>query len=198
MALLKKPLGWGGSACTSGPGIEPAAPEPYGTTGRTARRASPLAARTAALLQRLRAQQGPGAERRSICSAADSATQPVVAGADLNRIHLTGCLGSEPLLYDVGDHPIATLALACERRWQAVDGTIQLETTWLNLSAWEELAEQCGRLLHRGDRVYVEGTLHLWTEVQAPQSYACHTIIADRIVLLAAGSFGNERSLGSQ
>ena len=114
--------------------------------------------------------------------------------ADLNRVQLTGCLGSEPLLYDVGNHPVAMLALACKRVWRAADGTLQLETTWVNLSAWEELAEQCGRLLHRGDRVYVEGALRLWTEVQATHSYACHTVVLDRIMLLVAGGLAPRRS----
>jgi hypothetical protein len=77
-----------------------------------------------------------------------------------------------------------------------VDGSIQLETTWVNLSTWEELAEQCGRLLHCGDRVYVEGSLHLWTEVQPPHSYACHTVMVDRIVLLAPAPFEKEVTVG--
>lgn len=107
--------------------------------------------------------------------------------ADLNRVHLTGWLGSEPLLYDVGDHPVASMALASERRWCGPAGLLQRETTWFNLTAWEELAAYCGRLLHQGDRIYVEGTLQLWTELRGPVSYACYTITLDRIVLLAAG-----------
>ncbi|HMQ35759.1 MAG TPA: single-stranded DNA-binding protein, partial [Chloroflexaceae bacterium] len=103
---------------------------------------------------------------------------------------------SEPLLYDVGDHPVAALALACQRRWRTPSGTVQLATTWFNLSAWEELAEQCGRQLHHGDRVYVEGYLHLWTETRPPHSYACHTIVLERIVLLAAGGGAAETQGG--
>jgi hypothetical protein len=154
------------------------------------RRGSPLAARTAALLQRLRAEAPEHARSVVTSRAPDKPFATAVDDADLNRICLTGVLGSEPLLYDVGDHPAARLALASERRWRDLSGVIQLETTWFDLTAWEALAEQCGRLLHRGDRVYVEGTLHLWTEVQAPQSYACHTVIIDRMVLLAAGTNG--------
>jgi single stranded DNA-binding protein len=150
-------------------------------------RRSPLTARTAKLLQHLRAFP-PGDDG---CAAddvpGDAACAVVDEDADLNRVQLTGVLGSEPLLYDVGDHPVAALALACQRRWRSPSGSVQLATTWFNLSAWEELAEQCGRQLHRGDRVYVEGYLHLWTETRPPQSYACHTIVLDRIVLLVAG-----------
>lgn len=118
-------------------------------------------------------------------SGAGGATPTTVDDADLNRVQLTGVLGSEPLLSDVGDHPVAALVLACQRRWRTPSGTVHIATTWVNLSAWEDLAEQCGRQLHRGDRVYVEGRLHLWSELRGPHSYACHTIVLDRIVLLA-------------
>lgn len=142
-------------------------------------RRSPLAARIAVLLERHRACRRAGAE-------AESAAEP--DDADLNRVHLTGWLGSEPLLYRVGDHPVAALALAVERRWRVPSGALQVETSWFNLTAWEGLAERCGRLLRRGDRVYIEGALHLWTELSGPASHACHTITLERIVLLAARS----------
>jgi single stranded DNA-binding protein len=150
-------------------------------------RRSPLAARTAALLHRLRANTPEQTQPGAGAPAAEVTERQSVEDADLNRIQLTGILGSEPLLYDVGDHPVAALALACQSRWRTPSGTVQLATTWFNLSAWEELAEQCGRQLHRGDRIYVEGYLHLWTETRPPQSYACHTVVLERIILLAAG-----------
>jgi single-strand DNA-binding protein len=104
---------------------------------------------------------------------------------DVNQIQLTGYLGSEPLLYDVGDHPVAELALACQRRCQVSCGELQLTTTWFNLTAWEELAAYCGRFLHRGDRVSVAGTLQLWSETRGPVSILCHRILLEQIVLLA-------------
>lgn len=148
MSLLKPPL-W------------QTAPEQPAHTRR-----SPLAARTAALLERARRPASP----------------PPVADADLNRVHLTGRLGGEPRLVSVADHPVALLALGCQRRGVGAQGAQELETTWLTLTAWEELAEQCGRLLHAGDRIYVEGQLHQG-EAHAPGP----TIIIDRLVLLAPG-----------
>lgn len=135
----------------------------------TPTRRSPLAARTAALLGRTRAS-------------APAAIASPVTDADLNRVQLTGRLGGEPRLVSVADHPVALLALGCQRRSIGAQGAQELETTWLTLTAWEELAEQCGRLLHAGDRIYVEGRLH-HGEAQAPGP----TIIIDRLVLLAPG-----------
>lgn len=148
---------------------------------------SPLRARIEARLHRLRTE--PTAAQVQLPPRASASLPPTghVDITDLNRIHLTGTLGSEPLLYDVGDHPVATIVLACQRRWHTPSGSQQLETTWFNLIAWEGLAEQCGRQLHRGDRVYVEGYLSLWIETHPPQRYAGHTIVLDRIVLLTVG-----------
>ena len=163
---------------------------------RPAGRRSPLAARTTALLHRLRAHPPERSGHAAADLPADALRPAAGDDADLNRVQLTGVLGSEPLLYDVGDHPVATLALACQRRCGTPSGGVQLATTWFNLSAWEELAEQCGRQLHRGDRVYIEGELHLWTETHPPHNYACHTVVLDRIVLLAAGGGAAETQDG--
>lgn len=113
--------------------------------------------------------------------------QPGRCGADLNRVHLTGCLGSEPLLTDVGDHPVATLTLACTRHGCAAEGQLHVETTWFTLAAWEDLAVYCGRWLHSGDRVYVEGRLHDGADDAAPMRIGRYTIVLERIILLTPG-----------
>jgi len=163
-----------------------ASPEPTSPV-RTARpHGSPLRARTVALLQRLRAESASSHQDKAPGAAAPPLPLYALDEMDLNRIHLTGTLGSEPLLYDIGDHPVAALTLASEQRWRTGDGMHHRAQIWFNLSAWEELAEHCGRLLHRGDRVYVEGYLHLWIEPRPPQRDAGHTIVLDRVVLLGA------------
>lgn len=104
---------------------------------------------------------------------------------DLNRVQLTGRLGSEPELLSVGDHPVALLSLVSQRRSVTVGGAVQLESTWLRLAAWEELAEQCGRQLCAGDRVYVEGVLCNTDEGAWVAPFQDALVVLDRIVLLA-------------
>lgn len=168
--------------------MQPQSPE--GTTASHAPVArqpgrSPFRQRLEARLELLHMQP----PQRGTCPTPTAETDGVslcsVHDADLNRVQLTGVLGGEPLLSDVGDHPIARLGLASARRWQTPAGRIQLETIWFNLTAWEELAAYCGRALHGGDRVYVEGRLHLWHERYGRWSAACHTVVLDRIVLLS-------------
>ncbi len=97
---------------------------------------------------------------------------------DLNRVQLTGRLDGEPQLWSIGDHPVAALRLACVRHWRAADGQVRRETDWYRLTAWEALAEWCGRCLHAGDRIYAEGQLRLNADGR-------HEILLDRLVLLA-------------
>jgi single-strand DNA-binding protein len=103
-------------------------------------------------------------------------------------VYLIGTIGGEPLLYSVGDHSVAELALASTCHWRDAVGTARTTTSWFNLTAWEELAERCGRVLHRGDRIFVAGALQLWTETRGAQSYTCHSIVLDTLVLLRVGA----------
>jgi single-strand DNA-binding protein len=136
------------------------------------------------LLERLRVETQCTVDRPPLRTQHTQPQALVLPDADLNRVHLTGILGSVPMLYTSGDHPVAALSLRCTERWQTPDGRLKSETAWYNLTAWEELAEHCGRSVHPGDRVYVEGRLHLTPTVHGSHSFTTLTIIVDRIVIL--------------
>lgn len=146
---------------------------------------SPLAARTAALIQRLRAtsaaaQQSPSPDARSAPFPASDAWP-----SDLNRVQLTGRLAREPLLHDVGDHHVAELQLVSERRWRTRPGSVVRAHSWHRLTAWEELADLCGRLLHAGDRVYVEGQLRPIVGQIAGAPTTTYELVLERVILLS-------------
>ena len=103
---------------------------------------------------------------------------------DLNRVQLTGRLAIEPLLYDVGDHPVAALHLACEGRRYVEAGRFELTHNFYRRTAWEELANECGRCLHAGDRIYVVGQLRLFSFWSAGVEHTTHEIVLERMVLL--------------
>jgi single-stranded DNA-binding protein len=113
---------------------------------------------------------------------------------DLNRICLTGRLDREPLLYDIGDHHVAALHLVSEHRWQQARGRrVDLPQSY-HLTAWEELADRCGRLLHAGDRVYVSGHLRLYTSWVDGVEHSAHEVVLDQLLLLAADAPGPDQS----
>jgi single-stranded DNA-binding protein len=60
------------------------------------------------------------------------------------------------------------------------------------LTAWEELADECGRLLHAGDRIMVEGQLRLVPGEDAVEPAVQSEIVLERIVLLPQGDEWSE------
>lgn len=145
------------------------------------RHTSSLEARTAELLQRLRAQRVGQTMRPAGTPAAPPEDE---WPADRNRVQITGHLAREPLLYDVADHHVAVLALVSERRWRTGTGALGTDHTRVQLVAWEELADDCGRLLHAGDHLYAEGQLRPIAGRATDELAQAYEIVLDRVVLL--------------
>jgi single-strand DNA-binding protein len=75
-----------------------------------------------------------------------------------NFITFVGNLTDDPeLRFTGGGTPVATLRVASNRRWTGRDGQQQEETTFLNVNAWRDLAENASESLNKGDRVIVIG-----------------------------------------
>ncbi len=74
---------------------------------------------------------------------------------------LVGNLTADPeLRYTSAGHPIASFGIAVTRRW--LNRTTQQwdeATSYFDVTAWRDLAENVSGSLHRGDRVVVTGRL---------------------------------------
>lgn len=69
-----------------------------------------------------------------------------------HKIIVVGRLGTDPeQKYTVDGKAVTSFSVAAENRKD--------ETLWFRVSAWEKLAEVCGRYLKKGAKVLVEGTL---------------------------------------
>ena len=69
-----------------------------------------------------------------------------------HKIIIVRRLGAEPeQKYTVDGKAVTSFSVAAENRKD--------ETLWFRVSAWEKLAEVCGRYLKKGAKVLVEGTL---------------------------------------
>lgn len=78
----------------------------------------------------------------------------------VNKVILVGHLGKDPeLRYTPSGDAVATFSIATSERFKARDGQMQEKTEWHNIVAWRQLAEICGKLLHKGKQVYVEGKI---------------------------------------
>ena len=78
----------------------------------------------------------------------------------LNKVILIGNLGGEvELRYTSSGIAVANFSIATTDSWKDADGNKQEKTEWHNITAWKRLAEICGQYLHKGSRVYVEGSI---------------------------------------
>lgn len=81
----------------------------------------------------------------------------------MNKIQLIGHLGAEPEIWETPDGNVkATLRIATtERAYTTARGQVVPErTTWHTCIAWGGLAKALRTYLQKGDRIYVEGSLH--------------------------------------
>jgi single-strand DNA-binding protein len=78
----------------------------------------------------------------------------------VNKVILVGRLGKDPeLRYTPSGTAVVTFTLATDERYKDKEGNQQSKTEWHNIVAWRQLAEICGKFLHKGKQVYIEGKI---------------------------------------
>lgn len=83
---------------------------------------------------------------------------------DVNKVILVGRLGAEPIRRETKKGlPVAQFSLATSRRVR-VEGDAEgqptgEETVWHRVVTWGRQAETCAQYLHKGQAVYVEGSV---------------------------------------
>ena len=76
-----------------------------------------------------------------------------------NYVTFIGNLTDDPeLRFTQGGHAVCTIRLASNRRYE-VDGQQREETTYLNVVAWRELADNIAETFSKGDRAIAIGKL---------------------------------------
>jgi single-strand DNA-binding protein len=78
----------------------------------------------------------------------------------INKIILVGNLGKDPELRQTASGTsVASFSLATSEKFKDKNGTMQERTEWHNIVAWGNLAEICGKYLHKGKQIYCEGRI---------------------------------------
>ena len=77
-------------------------------------------------------------------------------------VTLQGWIGSDVVLRQAGDTPVASFRVGCtpRRRQKATGQWVDGDTQWYSVSAWRWLGEHCARSLRKGDPVVVHGRLN--------------------------------------
>jgi single-strand DNA-binding protein len=109
----------------------------------------------------------------------------------LNKVMLIGNLTRDPnLRFTPNGTAVCSFGLATNRSWTSSDsGEKQERVDFHNVVAWGKLAEICGQLLHKGDKIYVEGRIQTrdWkTEDGAERRIT--EIVIDNMMLLNSRS----------
>lgn len=114
----------------------------------------------------------------------------------VNKVILVGHLGKDPeLRYTPSGDAVATFTLATSERFKGRDGQQQEKTEWHNIVAWRQLAEICGKFLHKGKQVYIEGKIQSrsYDDRDGNKRYITE-IIADQMQML--GNKGESEGRG--
>ena len=100
-----------------------------------------------------------------------------------NNVALAGNLVADPeLRYTNNGAAIANLRMAVNRRWNK-DGEWEEETSFFDVTAWAQLAENCAETLSKGMRVNVIGRLEeqTWEDKDTKEPRRKVVIIADEV-----------------
>jgi single-strand DNA-binding protein len=104
---------------------------------------------------------------------------------------LIGNLTRDPnMRYTPTGSAVCSFSIATNRTWTPSDGGEKQEKAdYHNIVAWSKLAEVCGQLLHKGDKVYVEGRLQTreWQNKEGQDQRTTEVVIDNMILLTSRG-----------
>jgi len=112
----------------------------------------------------------------------------------VNKVILVGNLGKDPeLRYTPSGAAVASFPLATSERFKNRNGEQQERTEWHNIVVWRNLAEICGKYLHKGKQIYIEGRIQTrsYDDRDGNRRYITE-IVADQMQML--GRAGDETS----
>ena len=114
----------------------------------------------------------------------------------VNKVILVGRLGKDPeLRYTPSGAAVCTFSLATTETYKDRDGNRQEKTEWHNIVVWRQLAEVCGKFLHKGKQVYLEGKIQTrsYDDRDGNKRYVTE-IVVDQMQMLGSRSDGQGQS----
>jgi single-strand DNA-binding protein len=109
----------------------------------------------------------------------------------LNKVMLIGNLGKDPeLKYTPSGAAVCNFSIATVEKYTK-DGEKVEKTEWQNIVVWRQLAEVCGKYLHKGKQVYIEGkvTTRSYDDRDGNKKYITE-IVADQMQMLGSKGDG--------
>ena len=100
--------------------------------------------------------------------------------ASKNLVILIGNVGQDPeIRYTQQGAAVANLSLATSENWKDQSGEKQERTEWHKLVAWREKAELINQYVHKGDKIYIEGSLQTrsWEDKEGNKHYTTEIVV---------------------
>jgi single-strand DNA-binding protein len=110
----------------------------------------------------------------------------------LNKVMLIGNVGAEPEIRTTASGKrVAKVSLATSRTYNDRSGQKQEKTEWHRLTAWDRVAEIIEQYVHKGDRLYIEGSIeYSQTEDEGGKPRYWTDIVVREMLMLSGASGG--------
>ncbi len=109
----------------------------------------------------------------------------------LNRVMLLGNLGADPeLRVTPGGQAVLKLRLATNESYVDRNNVRQERTEWHRVTVWGRRAEALGKILQKGDSLFIEGRLQTSSYEKNGEKRYSTEVIANNIVLPGRGNRG--------
>lgn len=113
----------------------------------------------------------------------------------VNKVILIGNLGNEPeTKYLPSGNAVTNITVATSESWKDKQtGQQQERTEWHRVVFFNRLAEIAGEYLHKGSKVYLEGSLRTrkWQDQQGQDRYTTEIVASEMQMLDSRGDGGN-------
>ena len=116
-----------------------------------------------------------------------------------NQCNFIGRLGQDPTLrYTSSGVPVANFSIATSEKFKDQSGQIQERTEWIDVVAWKQLAEICGKYLEKGKLVFISGKLQTrkWQDKSGQDRYSTEIVAQTMKMLDSPGNTGAGQNQG--
>ncbi len=106
----------------------------------------------------------------------------------LNRVMLLGNLGADPeLRVTPGGQAVLKLRLATNESYLDKNNVRQERTEWHRVTIWGRRAEALGKILNKGDSLFIEGRLQTSSYEKNGEKRYSTEVVANNIILSGRG-----------
>lgn len=120
---------------------------------------------------------------------------------DLNSCTFIGRLGKDvEMRYLPSGKAVASFSIACGESWKDQQGQKQERTEWVNITAFDKLAEIIGEYLAKGSKVYIQGKMKTekYTDNNGVEKYSTKIIAQNMQMLDSRPQDGGQQQQSSQ